>query len=58
MIAQPDFPRVGHHGKFISGKVGRVVVRARRVEPPAPDDTKEWIENVWREKDALLDGIV
>ena len=43
--------------RFISGKVGRVVVRTRRVEPPTPDGVKEWIYAVWQEKDALLDSL-
>jgi 1-acyl-sn-glycerol-3-phosphate acyltransferase len=44
--------------EFITGRVERVVVRARRVEPPPADGVKEWINDVWREKDALLDSLV
>ncbi len=53
---------------FASGRVRRVTVRARRLdvppeflttaitEPgPTRDRFKEWIEQIWREKDALLD---
>jgi len=43
---------------FISGKLKRVVVRARRVEPPEPEWVRPWIEGLWREKDALLDSLV
>jgi 1-acyl-sn-glycerol-3-phosphate acyltransferase len=43
---------------FITGKVSRIVVRARRVERPQPDETKEWIERLWREKDDLLDALL
>jgi len=44
--------------QFISGKVKRVVVRARRVEPPPPEGVKDWINGVWSEKDALLDSFL
>lgn len=44
--------------EFITGRLERVVVRARRVEPPPPDGVKEWIDGVWREKDALLDSLL
>ena len=53
--------------QFVSGQVPRIVVRARRVdvppeffnaeivEPgPSRDRFKEWIDSIWREKDALL----
>ena len=45
-------------GEFLTGKLRRIVVRARRVEPPPPGEVKPWIESLWREKDALLDGLV
>jgi 1-acyl-sn-glycerol-3-phosphate acyltransferase len=44
--------------QFMSGKLRRVVVRARRVEPPPVDRVKPWIEELWREKDALLDSLI
>jgi 1-acyl-sn-glycerol-3-phosphate acyltransferase len=44
--------------QFVSGKIGMIVVRARRVEIPEPENTKSWIEEVWREKDALLDSLL
>jgi 1-acyl-sn-glycerol-3-phosphate acyltransferase len=44
--------------QFITGRVERITVRARRVEPPAsPDGVREWIDGVWREKDALLESL-
>jgi 1-acyl-sn-glycerol-3-phosphate acyltransferase len=45
--------------QFITGRVERIVVRARRVKPPASADAvREWIDGVWREKDALLDRLL
>jgi len=57
--------------QFVSGKVPRIVIRARRLdvprefltpeitEPgPARDRFKQWIDGVWREKDALLDELL
>ncbi len=44
--------------EFITGRVERIVVRARRVEPPPPEAVKEWINRVWEEKDALLDSLL
>jgi len=57
--------------QFLSGKVDRIVVRARRLDVPAEfftaeitepgpprDRFKVWIESVWREKDALLATLV
>jgi 1-acyl-sn-glycerol-3-phosphate acyltransferase len=44
--------------QFITGRVERITVRARRVEPPAPESVRRWIDEVWREKDALLDGLL
>ena len=35
--------------EFLTGRIARIVVRARRVEPPAPEETKEWIERLWRD---------
>ncbi|HET7435132.1 MAG TPA: acyltransferase [Thermoanaerobaculia bacterium] len=56
---------------FAANRIDRIVVRARRVavpphfispaatEPgPVRDELKEWIEEIWREKDVLIDGIV
>jgi len=43
--------------QFISGRVERVTVRARRVDPPPADGVREWIDQVWREKDWLLDQL-
>jgi len=43
--------------QFLTGRVERITVRARRVEPPAPENVREWIDQVWREKDALLDSL-
>jgi len=53
--------------QFVTGRVPRVTVRARRLEippefttaaitepGPARDRFKAWIEEIWREKDALL----
>jgi len=57
--------------QFLSGKVDRIVVRARHLDVPAEfftaeitepgpprDRFKVWIESVWREKDALLATLV
>ena len=44
--------------QFISGRVERVTVRARRVDPPPADGVREWIDQVWREKDGLLDQLM
>ncbi|MEK6371851.1 MAG: acetyltransferase [Acidobacteriota bacterium] len=44
--------------QFLGGKIDRIVVRARRVEMPPLEETKTWIDALWREKDALLDGLV
>jgi 1-acyl-sn-glycerol-3-phosphate acyltransferase len=56
---------------FVSNRIARITVRARRlevprrfltaeiVEPgPERDAFREWIENLWREKDALLEDLV
>jgi 1-acyl-sn-glycerol-3-phosphate acyltransferase len=56
---------------FVTNRVPRVIVRARRldlppefctadaVEPgPARERFKAWIEQVWREKDQLIDSLV
>lgn len=56
---------------FVSGGIPRIAVRARRLDVPEEfysnaateagpvrDDLKRWIEEVWREKDLLIDGIV
>jgi 1-acyl-sn-glycerol-3-phosphate acyltransferase len=44
--------------EFITGRLERVTVRARKVDPPPPDGVKEWIDGVWKEKDALLDALL
>ena len=44
--------------QFITGRLERVTVRARRVEPPPADGVREWIDGLWREKDMLLDSLV
>ena len=44
--------------EFVTGRVPRIVVRGRRVAMPAPEGVKEWIETLWREKDALLDQLL
>jgi 1-acyl-sn-glycerol-3-phosphate acyltransferase len=57
--------------QFVSGRVEKVVIRARRIEIPAEfftaeitepgparDRFKGWIESIWREKDALLATVV
>jgi len=44
--------------EFVSGRVQRIVVRARRVEMPRPEQTKAWTEALWREKDELLDSLL
>ena len=54
--------------EFLSGRVGRIAVRARRLDVPpdffSPDITeagaardrfREWIDSIWREKDAILE---
>jgi 1-acyl-sn-glycerol-3-phosphate acyltransferase len=53
---------------FVTNRVPRIVVRCRRLEPPPEfydeaitrpgperERFKQWIEGIWREKDALLD---
>ena len=43
--------------QFITGRLERIVVRARRVERPvSPNEVRRWIDGLWREKDALLDA--
>jgi 1-acyl-sn-glycerol-3-phosphate acyltransferase len=57
--------------QFVTNRVPRVVVRARRIEVPAEfydeavtrpgpvrDRFKSWVEELWREKDALLDELL
>ena len=57
--------------EFVTNRVPRVVVRARRIEVtpelidpaiteagPARDRLKVWIDELWREKDATLDRIL
>jgi len=66
-IAYPDHDIT--FWQFVTGRVSRIVVRARRIdvppefytpeitEPgPARDRFKIWIDSIWREKDALLSG--
>ncbi len=56
---------------FVSGRVDRIVIRARRLEVPAQflsaavtepgpvrEEFKTWIDQVWREKDELLDELL
>jgi len=58
-------------GRFVAGRVPRIVIRARRVTPPPHvfdpavthpgperDALKVWIEGMWREKDALLEELL
>jgi 1-acyl-sn-glycerol-3-phosphate acyltransferase len=57
--------------QFVTNRVPRIVVRARRVEipedfydeavtrpGPVRDRFKEWVDQLWREKDALIDDMV
>lgn len=57
--------------QFITGRLPQVIVRARRIEVPAEfftsavtepgavrDRFKEWVDTIWRDKDALLDQLV
>ena len=57
--------------EFVSGKIDRIVIRARRLDIPAefqtsavtePGDVRErfkiWIDQLWREKDAELDALL
>ncbi len=57
--------------QFLTGRLARVSVRARRVVVPAEffttavtepgpvrDRFKEWVDGIWREKDALLDRLL
>jgi len=44
--------------EFVSGKIATITVRARRVEMPPPEESKAWVEALWREKDELLDGLM
>ncbi len=56
---------------FVSGRIDRIVIRARRLDVPAQflttavtepgpvrEEFKGWIDRVWREKDELLDVLV
>jgi len=56
--------------EFVTNRVPRIVIRARRLEVtpelidpaitqpgPAREALKEWIDGIWREKDALLDTL-
>jgi len=58
-------------GRFVAGRIPKIIIRARRVDPPAhffdaavtrPGPEREalkvWIEGMWREKDALLDRLL
>lgn len=44
--------------EFVTGKIATIKVRAKRVEMPAPEETKSWVETLWREKDDLLDSFL
>jgi len=57
--------------EFATNRVPRIVIRAKRIEVtpelidpaitqpgPARDRLKEWIDGLWREKDALLDSLL
>ena len=44
--------------EFVSGKIDTIAVRARRVEMPSSEETKTWVETLWREKDELLDSLM
>ena len=44
--------------RFVTGRIPKIIVHARRVALPESlerNDVKAWIENVWQEKDALLE---
>jgi 1-acyl-sn-glycerol-3-phosphate acyltransferase len=46
---------------LVSGRIERIAVRVRRLDIPRDferDHVKEWIESVWREKDALLSRLI
>jgi 1-acyl-sn-glycerol-3-phosphate acyltransferase len=58
-------------GRFVSGRVPKIIIHARRVTPPphffdpavtspSPEreELKVWMDGMWREKDALLDGLL
>jgi 1-acyl-sn-glycerol-3-phosphate acyltransferase len=44
--------------EFLTGDIGTIAVRARRVEMPPAEETRAWIEALWREKDDLLDSLM
>jgi 1-acyl-sn-glycerol-3-phosphate acyltransferase len=44
--------------EFVSGKIETIAVRARRVDMPSAEETRTWIETLWREKDELLDSLL
>ena len=58
-------------GRFVCGRVPKVIVHARRLDPPPHffdpaithpgperEELKVWMEGLWREKDELLDGLL
>ncbi|MEA2166000.1 MAG: hypothetical protein QOK37_4127 [Thermoanaerobaculia bacterium] len=57
--------------QFVSGRVPKIIVRARRLDPPpqffdasvtiagpAREELHAWLDQLWREKDDLLDGLL
>ena len=57
--------------QFVSGRVPRIIVRARRVDPPAQffdasvtlpgparEELRDWMDALWQEKDELLDTLL
>jgi 1-acyl-sn-glycerol-3-phosphate acyltransferase len=57
--------------QFVSGRVAKIIVRARRIDPPpqffdasvtvagpAREELRSWLDQLWREKDELMDGLL
>jgi 1-acyl-sn-glycerol-3-phosphate acyltransferase len=44
-------------GGFLTGRIPRIIVRARRLSIPASID-RTWLDAMWKEKDALLDTLL
>jgi 1-acyl-sn-glycerol-3-phosphate acyltransferase len=58
-------------GRFLAGRIAKVIIRARRIDPPAQffdqavtrpgperEELKLWIEKLWKEKDELLSELL
>ena len=49
-----DTPTAPGFWDFLCGRCARVRLRAQALAPPAEADAREWLDNLWAEKDAYL----